>query len=281
MRAVFVDRDDSYLDFHPEIEHRGQLKAIVETDPGVQAKEQAAVDAFNAWWDEHQHNIDTLPEHRNLYQLRHELLSSFEDALTPVGLLDRFKVSGVVVSWWQENQLDMRVLRARGFAGVIDSWIASFRAEVEDEDGKIKLKKINLQEHRLVSRVLPEYLNQLAEAEDRIADLEEQQAAWERGEGFDEDEISNFIDLEPDEEEEDEINVAKALDEVRLELGRRLREDDMKAAKKRIRKLESSDRTEGSIAYAETHGEDADALRTELQVMTAKYDPRKTSLRGC
>jgi len=160
---------------------------------------------------------------RNLYRLRGELLSSFEEALAQLGLLDRYKVTGVVVSWWKENEMSARVLRIGGFPAVIDSWITSFRAEIEDEDGRLKLGKINLGEHRLISRLLPDYIMALAEAEDRAAELAEQQAAFERGESFDEEAISDYVDLN-DIGEDDKINAAKILDNRRKQIAADLHE---------------------------------------------------------
>jgi len=225
LREIFVARpdDDVYVDFNPAIEKRAALRPLIEGDAGLQAQEALAVAAFKTWWAAHQGSIDTLPQHRNLYRLRGELLSSFEEALAQLGLLDRYKVAGVVVSWWQENEMSARVLRTGGFPAVIDSWITSFRAEIEDEDGKLKLGKINLGEHRLISRLLPDYLAKLAEAENRAAELAEQQAAFERGEGFDEEAISDYVDLSEIGEDE-KINVAKILDDRRKTVAADLRE---------------------------------------------------------
>jgi type I restriction enzyme M protein len=197
MRAVFVPRDATYVDFSPEIERRADLKALVENDPGVQAQEAAIAEAFRRWWDDHQDELIALPHNGNLYSLRADLLSSFGEALSPVGLLDRYKVAGVVASWWQANELDLRVLHARDFSGLVDSWIATFRALVEpDGDGRQKPLKIDLGEHRLISRLLPDYLAALAGLEERQAEIEGQLDAAqqpdddEAGEDADEPELS-------------------------------------------------------------------------------------------
>ena len=62
--------------------------------------------------------IASLGATQRLMELRTDLLSSFEDAARPVGLLDRFEVAGVIASWWGESQTDLRTIAARGCLGL-------------------------------------------------------------------------------------------------------------------------------------------------------------------
>ena len=69
-----------------------------------------------------------LPGSNNLFSTRADLLASFEAALLRAGqgdhagapLLDRFQVAGVVASWWNEIQYDLKTLAAQGFYGLTD-----------------------------------------------------------------------------------------------------------------------------------------------------------------
>jgi len=110
--VLFVDRDQRYYDFAPQLSERARLKATIEADPGVQARERALRDAFATWWQTHEQHLRQLPERRDLMALRAELLQTFETALRPVGLLDRYKVAGVIASWWDDYQYDLRTLAA-------------------------------------------------------------------------------------------------------------------------------------------------------------------------
>ncbi|HJL14132.1 MAG TPA: hypothetical protein RMH99_00680, partial [Sandaracinaceae bacterium LLY-WYZ-13_1] len=92
--------------------------------------------------------------------LREQLLVSFEDALRPVGLLDRFQVSGVVATRWGDVQNDLETIAARGFLGLIEAWEVSILTAMED-----KKNEDNPFDHRLVRRLLPEYLEDLSELE--------------------------------------------------------------------------------------------------------------------
>ena len=100
-------------------------------------------------------------------KVRAQILSSFETALRPVGLLDRFQVSGVVATWWGDVQNDLRTIAARGFSGLVEAWETSIVTGLED-----KKSKQSPLDHRLVKRLLPEYLDELAELEAKKAELD-------------------------------------------------------------------------------------------------------------
>lgn len=102
MRALRGFELVDYLDFVPAMTQRGQIKAFIESDAGVQATEAKLYGVFSAWWQLHAPGLGELPKTKKVMELRAEFLSSFVDSLEPVGLLDRFKVAGVVASWWDE-----------------------------------------------------------------------------------------------------------------------------------------------------------------------------------
>jgi type I restriction enzyme M protein len=144
--------------------------------------------------------------------LRAELLQSFEAALRPVGVLDRFKVSGVIATWWGEAQNDLRTLAARGFPGLVEAWVTSIRTAMEDRAAQHEAL-----EHRLVKELLPDYLETLAELEAKKAELDatikgaesaEEQEEGEEGDGESEETLS----------EEDLKNLRAELGEVRKTL---------------------------------------------------------------
>lgn len=94
-----------------------------------------------------------------------------------MGMLDRFQVAGVVASWWNEIQYDLKTLAAQGFYGLVDSWIASLRAGVEDEETRNSEDPL---EHPLVRHLLPDYLERLATLEAAVADLKARMAEAEQ-----------------------------------------------------------------------------------------------------
>jgi type I restriction enzyme M protein len=181
-KRVFVPRDDSYLDFAAGVT-RADLKELVTTDEGVQAREAELHVALCQWWEEHAALVADLPTTRSLMTTRRTLLESFVAEFKPVGLLDRFQLAGVIVRWWNANQYDLRTLVAQGFTGVIDGWVTTITTAMEDADGKT-----DPLDHKLVCNLLPSYLEELAAIEARRAELDAQiKAATASGDGDDED----------------------------------------------------------------------------------------------
>lgn len=92
---LLVNGSGEYWGFADTITSRGALTDCLANDPGVVEKERALQHAVETWWGERQSAIAGLAETQRLMELRADLLSSFEDAARPVGLLDRFEVAGV------------------------------------------------------------------------------------------------------------------------------------------------------------------------------------------
>ncbi|MGH3517543.1 MAG: N-6 DNA methylase [Micromonosporaceae bacterium] len=164
--AVFVDRDDAYYDFAPSVD-RAALAALVIDHTGVRAREADLTTAQHSWWEEHRKLVIELPSTKRLMVARTELIESFTTALLPIGLLDRFQIAGVIVRWWDANQFDLRTLATHGFGGVIDGWVTTIGTVLEDEKSRT-----DPLEHRLVPRLVPEYLDELATVEAQRAGLD-------------------------------------------------------------------------------------------------------------
>jgi type I restriction enzyme M protein len=164
---VFRERDADYYDFVDSIISKTHLAALVITDSGVLCREGKLTHACDEWWEANAKFIVELPETQALMATRATLLDSFVTTLTPVGLLDRFRVAGVIASWWGDVQFDLRALAVGGFRAVIDGWIATITTGLDD-----KTSKGNPRDHRLVRGLLPGYLDEIEVAEARRAVLD-------------------------------------------------------------------------------------------------------------
>jgi len=93
-KTPLTDRDERYYAFRAELNGNGDLKQRIEADPGPQDRELTLTAAFDAWWSGQEGRIVRLADPgagtQALMVLRDELMTSFEQALVPVGLLDRF-----------------------------------------------------------------------------------------------------------------------------------------------------------------------------------------------
>ena len=75
-----------------------------------------------------------LPQHRQLNRVRAEFLDSFVGALLPLNTLNRFKLAGVIATWWTETLPDFKTLVENGFAGVIEGWVDAIADAVADDE---------------------------------------------------------------------------------------------------------------------------------------------------
>ncbi|MFV2110500.1 N-6 DNA methylase [Micromonospora sp. LOL_015] len=166
--AVFVDRDDAYYDFAQGVD-RAALAALVTAHEGVREREAALAAAQQEWWEEHRKLVIELPSTKRLMAARAELIESFTTALLPIGLLDRFQIAGVIVRWWDANQFNLRTLATHGFDGVVDGWVTTISTALGDDKSKM-----DPLDHRLVPKLVPEYLEELNAVESQRAELDAQ-----------------------------------------------------------------------------------------------------------
>jgi len=179
--VLFVARDDKYYDFAPAITERAAIKKSVEENVGVQRKEKKLRDAFAEWWDAHKGKLERLPGNNNVMKVRADYLVTFEEALAPVGLLDRFKIAGVIASWWNHAYDELKTIVAQGFTGLIDGWVQTIKDFIEGEDDT-QDEDFKPLEHKIVAKLIPEYIQELTEAEAEIERLKAEKESFERGE---------------------------------------------------------------------------------------------------
>lgn len=190
IRHIFVERDADYYDFAPALTDRSQIKGVIESDPGVKAQEAKLGEALEGWWKKREKRLKELPETRDLMKVREEMMVSFKKALLPVGLLDRYQIDGVFASFWEGRLNDLKSLTAQGFAGLVEGWVESIKDALEDEDGANKFDPLG---HKLVKKLMPAYLEQIAEVEAKKAEIEGSLGAVKKGDDEDESEAGEDV----------------------------------------------------------------------------------------
>jgi len=194
--ALLVVRDGSYLDFAPTLGSRGDLKAIIEGQLGLQTKEKELRATFDRWWTKGLPVLRGIPGSTQLMTVRAGLLRTFAEALEGAangeGLLNRYQVEGIIAAWWNEVQFELKALAATGFDGLVDGWVAYIQDALQDEDAAGG--KFDPLEHKLVKHLLPDYLEEVRTLEAKKADLKGQIDAAKGGdedeEGDDEEGLS-------------------------------------------------------------------------------------------
>ncbi|MFJ7588070.1 N-6 DNA methylase [Streptomyces sp. NPDC097617] len=192
---LFAERDPvdpEYVDFLPE----GQRPDAARLAELARPREDALRVAFAKWWEEEARHLeavaatperlaDLTPSERKvaLMAVRGSLMESFVERLGGVGLLDRYALAGAVAGWWYEAKYDLLALSENGFAGVLDGWVENVDTLLAPEqDPKTrKLRKRTAAErrqayaHKVVAAIAPDFLEKLAEADARKAELD---ARW-------------------------------------------------------------------------------------------------------
>jgi type I restriction enzyme M protein len=108
-------------------------------------------------------------------------------------LLDRFKLAGVIASWWTETLSDFKTLLENGFVGVIDGWVDAIADAVEDDEAVGPT--FDPFAHKLVRGTMADYLERISQARADIARLKGEKEAFEQGnplEDADEEELENW-----------------------------------------------------------------------------------------
>lgn len=164
---LLVERDADYLDFVSTIDSKRQLMELIETNKGVIQAESTVTQAIESWWKAEQDGFLRLQATADLIDLRKHLVATFQTTLAPIGMLDRFQVSGIIVSWWSDSHADLKALAALGFKGLVDAWVSTVLDALEDEKSKVDPLA-----HKVARALLPEYLKTLASTEAEAAELD-------------------------------------------------------------------------------------------------------------
>jgi type I restriction enzyme M protein len=248
-KVLFVDRDEKYFDFVPAVKARPAIKKVIEENSGVREWEQKLRNAFAEWWEVHKAKLEGLPGQNNVMAVRADYLASFERALAPVGLLDRFKIAGVIASWWNHAYDELKTIVAQGFTGLIDGWVQTIKDFIEGEDNN-QDDDFKPLEHKIVTKLIPEYLQELTDAEAEIERFKAEKEAFERGEH-----------LEDSDEEYDckDRNYGKELEDRIMELKGRLVE---RIGRVRIPSLDEAGETLSPIQFLKNLAKTKEAAKS-------------------
>ncbi|MGH7967064.1 MAG: N-6 DNA methylase, partial [Candidatus Binatia bacterium] len=167
-----------YCDFAPTLTNRSAVRTLVESDPGVQARVRSLRDALGVWWTAHAARLSDLPVRRDLNAVRAEFLDSFRVALLSLGTLNRFKLAGVIATWWTDTLPDFKTLMENGFPGVIDGWVDAIADAVEDDEAAGPA--FDPFGHKLVRHTMADYLERIAAAKADIVRLKGEKEAFEQ-----------------------------------------------------------------------------------------------------
>ena len=152
---AFILRDDNYLDFAPVLNEKRAISDFVTTHQSVTQRHQQFRDTLAAWWQENLPLVLALaPDSNNpdssgnVYQMRSGLLSSIERALANQNLLTPFQVRGAFANYVDILKADFKSIAASGWGAEL----------IPDEE--------------ILQSQFPEILEELEQAQTRLAELQ-------------------------------------------------------------------------------------------------------------
>ena len=153
-------------------------------------------------------------------------------------------------------------ISARGFAELVDSWIDLIQDVIEDTETR-KNELFDPFEHKLVLKLLPEYLREIEECRAEISRLEGEKEAFEQQ--SEDDRTTDDVGGE-----ESDGNYVTMLEKEKGDL-----RVEAKPALERIKFLERGPgvKDKGSIAALKKLGEDTTALEEELEGLQRQVAP--------
>jgi len=117
--SLFEPERPAYLAFREPIDAKAAIKPTLEADPALLDTLTRHHDALESWWSVARDEFAVLQDAGNggnkMPEVRHELLTTLEAKLVPLGVLDEFKSAGVFVNWWQQIRYDLKTIVSTGW----------------------------------------------------------------------------------------------------------------------------------------------------------------------
>ncbi|HJW74271.1 MAG TPA: class I SAM-dependent DNA methyltransferase, partial [Thermoleophilia bacterium] len=224
VRHLVIARDARAFDFQTDIVDKTALKKRIEADLGVQAKEAAFSGAVEEFWQAARTGVArTAKGEATVMGLRATCMEKFPQVTSKVQLLDRFALTGIVASWWGEVQPDLKTLAARGFFGLVEAWLSGIHMALEDED-TAPSQRDNPLDHKLVKKLLPALLEEVASLEAKKSELDAVVKAHNKG--------TESKGDDDDEESEDEGGLSE--EELKA------KKQELNATKKQLKQVQAS-----------------------------------------
>lgn len=153
---AFVPRDQTYLDFAPVLTSKRDIADFVATHQSVITRHQQFMERLEEWWQENLPVVEALAPDaanqearpRNVYIMRSRLLRSIEEKLANQQLLTSFQVRGAFANYVDTLKADFKSIAASGWGAEL----------IPDED--------------ILQSQFPEVLEELEQAQTRLAELQ-------------------------------------------------------------------------------------------------------------
>jgi len=230
---AFVARDEIYLDFAPVLADKRAIAEFVATHQSVTTRHEQFMVTLETWWQANLPIVEALAPDaenqqarpRNVYVMRSSLLASIEQALAAQNLLTPFQVRGAFANYVDVLKADFKSIAASGWGPEL----------IPDEE--------------ILQSQFPEILEELEQAQTRLAELQALFAAAD----------------EEDFEDSDDTGVMNS-EQVK----------DLKAKLKQAKGMAKLCKRDPNMGDAALHQCEAELIEAQLQRHKALEDEVKT-----
>ncbi|MFN3871316.1 MAG: type I restriction-modification system subunit M, partial [Aquificaceae bacterium] len=148
--VLLEDYKEDYMKFKDSIKEKSQIRQVLEQNQGINSKILEYKNKLREWWQNTSKDLQNLKGNNNLWMYREKFIQSLTDKLLPLGVLDEFKVRGMLASWWEELRYDFKSVVSSGWSPelVEDDLIKQsfFQTELlEIEELKTKIEELSSQ----------------------------------------------------------------------------------------------------------------------------------------
>ena len=117
--SLFKPERPAYLAFRESIDAKAVIRSTLQADPAALGTLTRHHNALEFWWAVAMDDFAQLQHADNggkkMPEVRHELLTTLQAKLVPLGVLDEFKSAGIFVNWWQQIRFDLKTIVSTGW----------------------------------------------------------------------------------------------------------------------------------------------------------------------
>lgn len=189
----FVERDELFVDIAPVISNKQYIPDFVASHQAVTTRQEQFMQQLEAWWQANLPIVEALapdPENQhecsgNVYLMRSTLLSSIAEEFAEQKLLTPYQVRGAFANYVDTLKADFKSIASSGWGAEL----------IPDQD--------------ILKSQYPELLNELAQAQARLAELQALFAAVDE-EDFEDTEDTGILPSEVVKNKKEELKAVTA-----------------------------------------------------------------------
>ena len=163
----FTKSKQNYMKF--VINDIEEIRTKIENDTSIDSVRKKHFEILEKWWEDEKDEISNFSSKKDIQKFRDEIEDSLIASMTPLGVLDKFKIKGIIARWWEKIFFSLVTIMNGGFKGYLESEKNTIKYEIEDTKTK-KGRKNELFNSPLVLRLIPAYVETLQAVNMRMDD---------------------------------------------------------------------------------------------------------------